>query len=299
MQGSRAAYDTEPFYFELEETAPRHGDRPFEICHIDHTELDIKLICSQTEENLGKPWVTFLVDAYSRRILAFYLKFDPPSYRSNMMVLRECVRRHSRLPNMVVVDGGKDFQSMYFETLLARYNKGKKIRPGAKPRFGSVCERLFGTLNSEFIHNCLGNTKIMKNVRQVTKEVNPDNHAVWTLEDLQLMLQEWCYEIYDNMLHTTLGESPKETFVKRIAKTGERKNTYIKYDETFIMLTLPTTRKDIAKVISGQGVKINYFYYWSEILLHPENEEKNIPVRFDPFNVGIAYAYVNNYWVTC
>lgn len=296
-QGSKAAYNSEPVYYELSMTTPRHGDRPFEICHIDHTELDIQLICSQTGENLGKPWVTFLVDAYSRRILSFYLTFDPPSYRSNMMVLRNCVSRYSGLPNMIVVDGGKDFQSVYFDTLIARYNKGKKIRPGAKPRFGTVCERLFGTTNDVFIHNLLGNTKIMKNYRQVTKEVNPKNHAVWTLEDLNYMLEKWCFDVYDNLPHSTLGESPREIFVRRIAKTGERKNTFIKYDETFNMLTLPTTQKGTAKVFPGKGVKINYFYYWSEALLDPDIEGTQIPVRYDPFNMSIAFAYVKNYWI--
>lgn len=81
-QGKRNAYVHESFYLELESTTPRHGDRPFEICHIDHTELDIELISSRIKVNLGRPWATFLTDAYSRRILAIYLTFDPPSYRS-------------------------------------------------------------------------------------------------------------------------------------------------------------------------------------------------------------------------
>lgn len=37
-KGHRAAYKEEPFYWQLELMTPRHGDRPFEICHIDHTE---------------------------------------------------------------------------------------------------------------------------------------------------------------------------------------------------------------------------------------------------------------------
>lgn len=296
-QGSKAAYKTEPVYYELSMTTPRHGDRPFEICHIDHTELDIRLICSETGEDLGKPWVSIMIDAFSRRILAFYLTYDAPSYRSCMMVMRECVKRHSRLPDTIIVDGGKDFQSVYFDTLIARYGKGKKVRPGAKPRFGTVCERHFGTTNEMFIHNLLGNTKIMKNFRQVTKEVNPKTHAVWTLEDLNLMLEKWYYEVYDNNPHSTLGESPREIYVKRIAKTGQRKNTFIRFDETFKMLTLPSTKKGTAKVIAGLGVKVNNFYYYSEILLHPEIEGNSIPVRYDPFNMGIAYAYIKNYWV--
>ena len=43
-----------------------------------------------------------------------------------MTVLRECVRRHGRLPQIAVVDGGKEFESLYFETLLARYECTKK-----------------------------------------------------------------------------------------------------------------------------------------------------------------------------
>jgi putative transposase len=120
-EGNRAAYQEKPFYWELDLTTPRHGDRPWEICHIDHTQLDIELRCSRTGQVLGRPWATFLVDAMSRRILAVYLTFDPPSYRSCMMVLRICVQRYSRLPQTIVTDNGKEFHSNYFESLLALF----------------------------------------------------------------------------------------------------------------------------------------------------------------------------------
>jgi hypothetical protein len=102
-----------------------------------------------------------------------------------MMVMRECVARHHRLPQTIVVDGGKEFQSAYFETLLARYECIKKQRPPAKARFGSVCERLFGTTESRFIYNLIGNTQMTKSDhRLVTKAVNPRNLAAWTYEAL-------------------------------------------------------------------------------------------------------------------
>jgi hypothetical protein len=72
-KGRRAAYGLEAFYWELDQKTPRHGDRPEEICHIDHTELDIECRCLRTGQNLGRPWLTLLTDAYSRRILAIYL----------------------------------------------------------------------------------------------------------------------------------------------------------------------------------------------------------------------------------
>jgi putative transposase len=51
-KGSRAAYQERPWYWELERTTPRHGDRPWELAHIDHTQLDIEVLSS-----LGKPLV--------------------------------------------------------------------------------------------------------------------------------------------------------------------------------------------------------------------------------------------------
>lgn len=296
-KGRKAAYKEERFYWYLDQTTPRHGTRPFEIVHMDHTELDVELVCSTTGKVLGRPWVTFMVDAYSRRILAVYLTFDEPSYRSNMMTLRECVKRHNRLPKILVVDGGKEFHSTYFETLLAFYNVQKQVRPPSKARFGSVVERLFGTTNKMFIHNLKGNTQIMKNVRQVSKEVNPKNHAVWTLPLLAEYLFKFVYEIYDEMEHSTLGESPSGVFSKGIALTGERKFTLIGYDNTFTILTLPSTKKGTAKVQPGKGIKINRFYYWSDALYNPDIEGKQVKVRYDPYNLSVAYAYIKNRWV--
>ncbi len=151
-QGHRAAYKDREFYMELEFTTPRHGERPFHIGHIDHTEADTELLCARTDRNLGRPWATSLTDGYSRRILAKVLTFDPPSYRSCMMVLRECVRRFGRLPQINFLDGALEFSRVYFETLLARYEYTKKERTG-KPNYGATPERLFGTGNTQFWHN--------------------------------------------------------------------------------------------------------------------------------------------------
>ncbi len=298
-QGPRAAYEHQPWHWELELTTPRHGERPFQIAHIDHTELDVELVCSVTGQPLGRPWATFLTDAYSRRLPAIYLTFDPPSYRSCMMVIRECVRRTGRLPQTVVVDGGLEFSGVYFETLLARYECTKKTRPPAQSRFGSVCERLFGTANTQFIHNLQGNTQLMCNVRQVTKAVNPRQHAVWTLGKLSEYLCEWAYEVYDTREHPALGQSPRETFTAGMAQSGERLHRLIPYDENFRLFTLPTTRKGTAKVVPGCGVKINHLYYWAEALRDPDVERTQVEVRFDPYDAGVAYAYVARQWVAC
>jgi putative transposase len=275
---------------------PRHGDRPFEIAHIDHTQLDVECIANSGHV-LGRPWMTLLTDAFSRRILALYLTFDPPSYRSCMMVLRECVRRFSRFPQILVVDGGREFESTYFEALLARYECTKKTRPPAKARFGSICERLFGVANTQFIHNLKGNTQITRNVRQVTKSVDPKRLATWPLAELHGRLSEYVYEIHDNLNHPALGQSPREAFQIGLVRGGARLHRMVADNEEFHMLTLPTTAKGTAKVVPSRGVKINHTYYWCEAFRQIEG--RTVPVRYDPFDAGIAYTFVRRQWLQC
>jgi transposase InsO family protein len=295
-QGRRASYQLDAFYWDLDLKTPRHGDRPFEIAHMDHTELDVECVTGSGQV-LGRPWLTLLTDAFSRRTLAFYLTFDPPSYRSCMMVLRECVRRFSRFPQILVVDGGREFGSTYFETLLARYECTKKTRPPAKARFGSICERYFGVVNTQFIHNLRGNTQITRNVRQVTKAVDPKGLATWPLAELHGRLSEYLYEVHDTIRHPALGQSPREAFQMGLSSGGARIHRMVSYNDEFLILTLPTTAKGTAKVMPSRGVKINHICYWCEAFRQIEGE--TVPVRYDPFDAGAAYAFVQRQWLQC
>jgi len=298
-EGARAAYQETPWFWELEYQTPRHGSRPFEIAHMDHTELDIELRHSATGQLLGRPWLTLLMDAYSRRVFAAYLTFDPPSYRSVMMALRICVQRFERLPQFLVVDGGKEFHSIYFESLLARYRCAKKVRPWAKPHFGSVIERLFETTQTEFIYTLLGNTQAAKRARLLTKAVDPKEHALWTLPDLYTYLLEYAYQVYDQNDHSSLGLSPRAAYLWGLKQGGEREHRRIAYDERFLKATCPTTPKGTALVQRGSGIKLNHFSYWNTAFQSPEVIKTAVPVRYDPFDISTAFAQVQGQWVTC
>ena len=297
-EGSRAAYKYEPCYLELEMTTPPHGDRPFEVVHLDHTLLDIELIDSDGK-NMGRPWLTIMTDAYSRRFLAMYLTYDSPSIKSCMMTIRECVRRFNRFPETIIVDGGREFQSIYFETLLAWAEATKKTRPIAKSRFGCVCERLFGTTNTEFVNNLAGNTQATKRVRTVTESVNPKKHAAWTLDFLFTEICKWAYEIYDSIEHPALHKSPREACTAGMERGGERLKRLVAYDEAFLYLSMPTRKNGMSKVIVNKGVKIGYLFYWNDKFRSPVVENTRVHIRYDPYNLGIAYAYINKKWEIC
>jgi putative transposase len=62
---------------------------------------------------------------------------------------------------------------------------------------------------------------------------------------------------------------------------------------------LPTTRRGTALVHATTGIKINTIWYWAEVFRQPAVERTHVPVRYDPFDAGIAYAYVQGQWVRC
>jgi putative transposase len=297
-QGQRAAYASQPFYW-LDQITPRHGERPFALAHLDHTELDIVLVSSLTGKPLGKPWATFLTDAYSRRVLACYLTYDPPSYRSAMMALRICVQRHQRLPQECFVDRGPEFGSVYFETLLTRHFVTKKDRPPAQPRTGAVIERLFGTAQEVLVHNLLGNTKASKNPRQMTPEVDPKRLAVWTLERFSARLCEYVYEVYDQKNHSALSMSPREAFDQGMKLAGMRTHMLIPYSEEFLILTCPTTRTGFAKLDASRGIVVNGLRYGHPLMRSSRDAGHSVQVRYDPFDISVAYAFVNGQWLQC
>jgi hypothetical protein len=154
---------------------------------------------------------------------------------------------------------------------------------------------------TQLIHNLQGNTKIMKNVRQVTKTVNPKNHAVWTLPLLYDLLKQYFYEFYDNQEHSALGESPRQAFERGISLSGNRPFRLIPYDTNFKILTLPPikTNNGTAKVDAQRGIKIKYFYYYCPEFSRAELSQTRVQVRYDPSNIGIVYCYVNKKWTEC
>jgi hypothetical protein len=240
-----------------------------------------------------------MICGFSRRVLAWCLSYDEPSYRTLMLLIRDCVRRHNRLPNCLVIDGGKEFQSTYFEALCGLYEVTLRRRPPAAGRAGTLIERCFGVLNTQFFYNLAGNTQITRNVRQVTKSVNPKNLAVWTLEEVGDLLEAYFAKIYDQHPHPAFNMTPAQRYEQGIVIAGERSNRRILYDQTFIIQTFPTTPSGVATVQRGYGVKIHYVYFWSDDMKDPQVEGTKIPVRYDPFDASVAYAYIHRRWVKC
>ena len=296
--GRKRAYQDEVPYLAMEYTTPPHGERPFHIAHIDHTPIDLVLLDGSLESVVKQAWLTLMVDAYSRMIIAWYLTFDKPSYRSCMMVVRECVRQHGRLPQFIVSDQGSDFRSVYYENLLAQFGVHKKERPTGKSRHGSIIERIFNTTQSQFIHNLMGNTKAWRHFRQVGRDVSPERLARWTFAMLDEKLGEYFTQVYHQNHHVTLGMSPQQKYQEGLRFSGLREHRFIPFDSGFIANTCPSTAKGVARV-SPRGVKIHYRYFTCDAILGSRHHGCEYPVRYDPFNMNRGYIFVDGRWHDC
>lgn len=298
--GKRMAYQNEPIVWYLCLSEPVHGARPFQYVHIDHTQLDLELVGSESRKNLGKPWLSLAIDAESRAILGFYISFEAPSYRSCMMVIRDIVRRHELMPAMLVLDNGKEFHSRALTRLCELYGCSIRYRPGGKPRYGSVMERIFGTTNTQFIHLLEGNTQLMKNPRSLTKAVLPENFAAWTLAQLHGAAERFFFSLYGTSEHPAHGNTPGEYFKRRLSETGERHHRLVRFDDLFRIETCPPPYDRPTRVVDHQrGIKIRSLYFWNEIFLRPDLKGKELQVRMDPWDPGTAFVLARGKWVPC
>ena len=297
--GNRVAYQNGEFVDVLYADTPVHGSRAFQYVHMDHTELDIELVSLRTGKPIGRPWLSLAVDAHTRRLLGLYLSFDPPSYRANMMLLRDMVRRYRRLPQFIIVDNGADFRSGDFQRFCERLRIHLRYRPAGRPRHGAVLERLFGRLHSEYVHNLAGNTKALRNVRQTTGKYLPSRLAEWTLEALYHGLDYWAFTYYDESAHPSLGLSPREAFERSVQQSGERQHRIVNLTRDFLVLTCPTVdRKGQRKVDRQRGVKVHHhYYYWCPEFSAPRLHGQSVPVRYDPWDAATVHVQVDGRWV--
>ena len=297
--GNRVAYQNSEFIDVLYVDTPVHGSRAFQYVHLDHTELDIELVSEKTGKALGRPWISLAIDTFTRRILGMYLSYDPPSYRSNMMLLRDIVRRFRRLPQFIVVDNGADFRSEDFARFAELMGVHMRFRPAGRPRHGAVMERIFGRANTEYIHNLAGNTKATKEVRRTTGKFMPSRLAEWTLFNLYCGLDYWAFTYYDEHEHPALGVSPREAFERSMASSGIREHRVVTLTQDFLILSCPTvTRMGERTVDRQRGIKVsNQYHYWCPEFRDPKLDGKKVPARFDPWDGSTVYVQIDKRWV--
>lgn len=214
-EGNKAARDA---------FAPSKGhfpgaDSPLSVVQVDHTPVDIILVDDTFRLPIGRPWLTLLIDVYSRMVLGFYISFDPPGNLSLGLCLAQAFLPKEKwlsklgietpwpcwgLPRTIHADNAKEFRGKMLTAACKEYGIDLEWRPVATPHYGAHIERLLGTLNEE-IHAAPGTT--FSNPRQ-RGEYDSEGQSAMSLAEFEKWFTILCIEAYHHRPHSQLGMPP-------------------------------------------------------------------------------------------
>lgn len=271
---------------------PRNGDRIWEVAHLDHTELDVKLVSTRTGVVVGRPWLSVLVDAFSRRVLGMNLSFRAPSRDAVFATLYDTVWRFRRVPELIVVDQGAEFLSVDLDVALAYLRASKRERPAGAPRYGSSVERLFGTANTRVVHEAPGSTEPVALGRMLSASHRPERTARLTLAQLWRVLDDYFFGVHPTLVHGTLGDTPLAVWKRSQARCGAHVARYVACDDALRAALSQSVDGDTRCVENGGQVVVNYMHYAHEELENGSCVGERLPVRMSPSDLTCAWVYV-------
>ena len=130
----------------------REAEGPNQIWQADHTLLDIWI--TREGEKPARPWLTLIVDDYSRAICGYFFFLEAPSAHQTALALRQAIWRKADpawhilgIPDTLYTDNGSDFTSQHLEQVAADLKMCLVFSTPGRPRGRGRIERLFETVN--------------------------------------------------------------------------------------------------------------------------------------------------------
>lgn len=196
--------------------------RFLELGCLDHKLLDnVVVIDLKQRLPMGRPWLTAIIDVYTRCIVGFVITFEPPSLYS----VTECIKRAnspkihlfgtaSRRPALanifgrfdeIVVDNGLELVGTSFEDAGADCGFSIRWAPVKSPTYKAVIERFFRTIDDRLLHKLPGSTLNPQALNDL--EIDPAAEAVLTLEQLEDLIWE-VLDLYHQDIHDGIDACP-------------------------------------------------------------------------------------------
>ena len=187
-----------------------------DVWQCDHTRLDVMLV--DEFGVLSRPWLTIIIDSYSRCLMGFYLGFDSPSSQLDALALRHAIlpksygseyKLHNEWntygkPTDFYTDGGKDFRSTHLTEQIA-VELGFTCSLRRRPSDGGIVERFFRTLNDQVLRELPGYTGA--NVQERPKNV--EKNACLTLKNLEMILVRYIVDEYNQKADARMKNQSK------------------------------------------------------------------------------------------
>jgi putative transposase len=187
-----------------------------QVWQCDHTRVDVLLV-DQHGKILGRPWLTTVIDSYSRCIMGINLGYDAPSSQVVALALRHAIlpKQYSSeyglheqwgtsgLPQHLYTDGGKDFRSNHLQQIGVQLGFVCHLRD--RPSEGGSVERPFKTFNTELFSTLPGYTG--SNVQERPEEA--EKEASYTLRQLEQNLVRYIVDNYNQRLDARMGDQTR------------------------------------------------------------------------------------------
>ena len=283
-------------------TSPqRMATRILERVEIDHTPL--KIVVGTEAGPLGQPWLTVLVDYYSRMIVGFCIGFEPPSYAVIMEALRHAIlpKTYVRerypsitndwpcfgIPSKLVCDRGSDLTSKDLENAAFQLGIELDFTPPRTPNFKGTVESFFDSLNDQLLSSLPGRTFRSWERRA---DYNPDEGPLLPYATLVEIIHLHLIDVHSQQRHPAATKSRLAMWQESSAEFPPALPT--SPDELLVLLS-----KTVERSISARGIELSGMFYTSNELmaLRAELAANNInsdrlTVRYNPWDLGSVWV---------
>jgi putative transposase len=245
----------------------REAEAPNAIWQADHSELDV--LVKDGEGKPRKPWLTIVIDDYSRALAGYLLFFGAPSTIQTALALRQAIWRKSQpgwhicgIPQVLYTDHGSDFTSRHLEQVAVDLKIRLIFSTAGKPRGRGKIERFFKSLSQVFLSRLPG----------YWPGRAPGGSAVLTLPELDKELERYLIGEYLVTPHSTTRQAPQARwdaggFLPQMPDSLERLD--------LLLLTVPKGRR-----IHQDGIRFLGMRYIDPTLAAYVGE--NVVLRYDP-----------------
>nr|WP_236117346.1 Mu transposase C-terminal domain-containing protein [Hassalia byssoidea] len=255
-------------------------ERSNQVWQCDHTLVDVLLV-DQHGKILSRPWLTTVVDTYSRCIMGINLGYDAPSSQVVALALRHAIlpKQYSSeyglneewgtygLPQHFYTDGGKDFRSNHLQQIGVQLGFVCHLRD--RPSSGGIVERPFKTLNTQLFSTLKGYTG--SNVQERSEKA--EKEACLTLRQLEQRLVHYIVRYYNQDIDARMGDQT------RFGRWGSGliASPDLLSERDLDICLMKQTRRQIQR---GGYLQFENLMYRSELLARYAGE--SVVLRYDP-----------------
>ncbi len=280
---------------------------PLSVYQIDHTPLDVEIVDDQHRLPIGRPWITMVIDCYSRMVAGFAVLLEPPSALSVGLALSHALlpkedwlaKRGIEYswpvygrPSVAHADNGSDFRCEAVTKGCQNNQIDIAWRPVKKAHWGGHIERLLGTVSSmlKTLPGATFSNPAERGSYQSGKE------ACLTLRELEAWLAEVLLGKYHNKLHGGIGTTPLRRFEEGIHGTAERPGRGLPARPTDPRRLLIDFLPFEYRTVQATGITLdNVRYYAPELArwvgAREDGRKKQFRVHRDPRAISPVFFY--------